>query len=91
MMIYMCNCNTMACHFRYLSGLFKVIMQATLKKVSYLENFSVYIRNTATDYYNELVNEPWPTIFTRPVILHFYAENSRLKVKRHCKGLDTVK
>ena len=34
---------------------------------------------------------PWPTIFTRPVISHFYAENSMLKVKRHCKGLDTTK
>ena len=28
---------------------------------------------------------------TRPVILHFNAENSRLKVKKHCKGLDTIK
>ena len=25
------------------------------------------------------------------VILRFYAENSRLKVKKHCKGLDTAK
>ena len=25
-MIYMCSCNKMACHYRYLSGLFKVIM-----------------------------------------------------------------
>ena len=33
----------------------------------------------------------WPTIFTRPVILHFCTENSRLKVKRHCNGLKTAK
>ena len=26
---------------------------------------------------------PWPTIFTQPVILHFCAENSRLKVITH--------
>ena len=32
-------------------------MQATLKKISYLENFSAYIRNNTTDNYNELVNE----------------------------------
>ena len=30
---------------------------ATLKKVSYLENFPAYIRNTATDNCNELLNE----------------------------------
>ena len=29
----------------------------TPKKVTYLENFPVYIRNTATDNYNELLNE----------------------------------
>ena len=29
----------------------------TLKKVTYLENFPAYIRNTATDNYNELLNE----------------------------------
>ena len=46
----------MACHFRYLSSLFKVIMQATLKKVSYLENSSVYIRNNTTDHHNKLPN-----------------------------------
>ena len=47
----------MACQFRYLSGLFKVIMQATRKKVSYLENFSAYIRNNTTNNYNDLLNE----------------------------------
>ena len=29
----------------------------TLKKVTYLENFPAHIRNTATDNYNELLNE----------------------------------
>ena len=29
----------------------------TQKKVTYLENFPAYIRNTATDNYNELLNE----------------------------------
>ena len=29
---------------------------ATLKKVSYLENFPAYIQNTAKDNYNELLN-----------------------------------
>ena len=29
----------------------------TLKKVTYLEKFPAYIRNTATDNYNELLNE----------------------------------
>ena len=57
MMIYMSSCNRKACNFRYLSGLFKVIMQATLKKISYLENFPAYIRNNATDNYNEHLNE----------------------------------
>ena len=56
-MIYMCSCNKMASHFRYPSGLFKVLMQATRKKVSYLENFSGYIRNNTTGNYNELLNE----------------------------------
>ena len=46
----------MAYHFRYLSGLFKVTMQATLKKVSYLENSPGYIRNNTTDYHNKLRN-----------------------------------
>ena len=32
-------------------------MQATRKKVSYLENPSAYIRNNTTDNYNELLNE----------------------------------
>ena len=32
-------------------------MQATLKKVSYLENSPTYIRNNTTDNYNELLNE----------------------------------
>ena len=32
-------------------------MKATLKKVCYLENFSAYIRNNATDNYNEHLNE----------------------------------
>ena len=32
-------------------------MQATLKKICYLENFPVYIRNNATDNYNEDLNE----------------------------------
>ena len=45
MMIYMCSCNTMACH------------NAAPKKVSYLENFQAYIRNTVTDNYTELLNE----------------------------------
>ena len=35
--------------------------------------------------------DPWPSIFTRPVTLHFCTENSRLKVKRHCNGLKTAK
>ena len=56
-MFYMCSCNTMTCHFRYLSGLYKVMMQATRKKVSYLENFLAYIRNNIIDNYNELLNE----------------------------------
>ena len=30
---------------------------AILNKVSYLENFPAYIRSTATDNYNELLNE----------------------------------
>ena len=55
-MSYMCRCNTKSYHCRYLSGLFKVITE-TLKKVSYLENFPAYIRNTATDNCNELLNE----------------------------------
>ena len=29
----------------------------TPKKVAYLENFPTYIQNTATDNYNELLNE----------------------------------
>ena len=32
-------------------------MQTTRKKVSYLENFSGYIRNNTTGNYNELLNE----------------------------------
>ena len=39
----------------------------------------------------QVITYTWPTIFTRPVILHFYAANSRMKVKKHCKGLDMVK
>ena len=57
MMIYMCSCNTVTCNFRYPSGLFKVIMQATLKKVSYSENSPAYIRSNTTGNYNELLNE----------------------------------
>ena len=56
----------MACHFRFLSGLFKVIMQATRKKVSYLENFSAYIRNNTTDNYNGLPNELKQKNFHKP-------------------------
>ena len=36
---------------------------ATLKKVSYLENFPAYIRNTTTDKSNELLNELKQTDF----------------------------
>ena len=52
--------------------------------------------NEESKYYEENVScivgkgGSWPAIFTQPVILHFYAANSRLKVKRHCKGLNTV-
>ena len=53
----------MACHFRYLSGFFKVI---TLKKVNYLENFTAYIRNNATDNYNEHLNELNQRNFYKP-------------------------
>ena len=62
-MIYMCSFNTMACHFRYLSGFFKVI---TLKKVNYLENFTAYIGNNATDNYNEHLNELNQRNFYKP-------------------------
>ena len=57
MMIYFCSCKTMAYHFRYLSGLFKVVMQGTLKKVSYLGNFPAYMRNNTSNNHNELLNE----------------------------------
>ena len=57
MMIYICSCNTMAYHFRFLIGLFKVIMQATRKKVNYLENVSAYIGDNTNDNYNVLLNE----------------------------------
>ena len=66
LMIYMCSCNTMACHFRYLSSLFKVMMQATLKEVRYLENFPAYIWNNTTDNYNELLNELNQRNFNKP-------------------------
>ena len=66
MMIYMCSCNTMACHFRYLSGLYKVTMQVTRKKVNYLENFLAYIHNNTTDNYNELLNELDQRNFYKP-------------------------
>ena len=39
---------------------------ATLKKVSYLENFPAYIRNTATDNYNKLLNELNQRNFYKP-------------------------
>ena len=39
---------------------------ATLKKVSYLENFPAYIQNTATDNYNELLNELNQRNFYKP-------------------------
>ena len=35
----------------------------TEKKVSYLENFPAYIRNNATDNYNEYLNELIKEIF----------------------------
>ena len=38
----------------------------TPKKVAYLENFPVYIRNTATDSYNELMNELNQRNFYKP-------------------------
>ena len=41
-------------------------MQATQKKVSYLENFSSYIRNNTTDNYNELLNELNQRNFRKP-------------------------
>ena len=52
--MYMFICNTMACHFRYLGGLFKIIMHAILEKVSYLQNFPAYIRNRANEHLDEL-------------------------------------
>ena len=75
-MIYICSCNTWACHLRNLSCLFKVIIQH--KKVSYLENFPVYMRNTTTNNYNELLN---PTDTPRWIdvdstwILRWYVED----------------
>ena len=39
---------------------------ATLKRVSYLENFPAYIQNTATDNYNELLNELNQRNFYKP-------------------------
>ena len=62
----MSSCNRKACNFRYLSGLLKVIMQATLKKISYLENSPAYIRNNATDNYNEHLNELNQRNFYKP-------------------------
>ena len=53
-MIYICSCNTWACQLRNLGCLFKVIIQH--KKVSSLENFPAYMRNTSTSNYNELLN-----------------------------------
>ena len=41
-------------------------MQATLKKICYLENFPVYIRNNATDNYNEDLNELNQRKFYKP-------------------------
>ena len=38
----------------------------TPKKVTYLENFPAYIRNTATDNYNELLNELNQRNFDKP-------------------------
>ena len=38
----------------------------TPKKVTYLENFPAYIRNTATDNYNELLNELNQRNFYKP-------------------------
>ena len=39
---------------------------ATLKKVSSVEKFPAYIRNTATDNYNELLNELNQRNFYKP-------------------------
>ena len=38
----------------------------TLKKVTYLENFPAYVRNIATDNYNEFLNELNQKNFYKP-------------------------
>ena len=50
----------------------------TPKKVTYLENFPAYIRNTATDNYNELLNELNQRNFYKP-----YASVTRYALHLH--------
>ena len=64
MITYICSCNNMACH--YFNQWFVQGLKATLKKISYLENFPVYIRNTTTDNYNKLLNELNQRNFYKP-------------------------
>ena len=87
----------MVCHFRYLSSLLKVIMQATLKKLRYFENFSAYIPNNATSNYNEHLNELNQRNFYKPhgrlhysaslilYALHLLAYKPYIYVIRHYK------
>ena len=41
--------------------------------------------------FNVGLNSHMAYLLKRPVALHFCAENSRLKVKKHCNGLETAK
>ena len=41
--------------------------------------------------FNVGLNSHMAYLLKRPVVLHFCAENSRLKVKKHCNGLETAK
>ena len=56
----------MAFIYRYPSGLFKQGRNAVLGKISYLDNFPGYMKNIATDNYNELLNELNERQFYKP-------------------------
>ena len=70
------------------------ISQSTRLKIHYIRSpnsLGTGLSITVLRYSLPLLIQSCPTIFTRLVILLFSAENSRLKVKRHCNGPKTSK
>ena len=63
----------------------------TVKKVTYLENFPEYIRNTATDNYNGLLNELSQRNLYKPQGRPPYASVIRYALHLRCTSLQAYK